>query len=103
MGFYSFSTLRAGDSILNRAQGFEGISEFLEVAPAECAAQRTIISKLRRSPVEFPIQVHGDRDLITQKRSPNVNLPIYRCGTREKSDILSINTPIFLTPPQEQV
>ena len=47
----------------------------LKVAPAFCAAQQTVISKWRRSPVESPIQVAGDRDLITQKLSPNH--PIY--------------------------
>ena len=28
---------------------------------------------------------------------------LHRRGTREKSGILNINTPIFLTPPQEKV
>ena len=39
----------------------------------------------------LPIQVYGDRDLITQKLSPNQP----RRGAREKSGILNINTPIF--------
>ena len=55
--------------------------------------------KMAKVPVESPIQVYGD--LITQKQSPNQ--PLYRRGAREKSGILNINTPIFLTPPQEQV
>ena len=50
--------------------------------------------KWRRSPVESSIQVYGDRDLLSQKLSPNQ--PVYnRHGAREKSGILNINTPIF--------
>ena len=51
------------------------------------------IAKVSRR-VPAPIQVYGDRDLITQKlRSKPASL--FRHGAREKSGILNINTSIF--------
>ena len=48
----------------------------LKVAPAQCAARRTVMQKWRRSP---------DRDLFMQKRSPNQ--PVYIDMAQERSQV----------------
>ena len=64
------------------------------MAPVQCAAQRTVMSKWRRSPVESSIQVYGDsRSYHAETKSKPACL--HRRGAREKSSILNINTPIF--------
>ena len=59
--------------------------ESLKVAPTYCAVQRAVMSKWRRSPVESPIQVYADWDLITQQLSPNQ--PVYIDVAQERSQV----------------
>ena len=58
---------------------------FFKVAPAYCAALQTCMSKWQRSPVESLIPVYGDRDLMTQKLSPNQ--PVYIDVAQERSQV----------------
>ena len=80
-----------------RAYDF-GVQFSFKVAPAQCAAHRTVMQKWRRSP---DTSVRGSRSFHAETKSKPACL--HRHGAREKSCILNINTSIFLTPPQEQV
>ena len=64
------------------------------------SAANSGVKMAKAPPVESPIQAYAVRDLITQKSKPAC---LHRRGAREKSGILNINTPIFLTLPHEQV
>ena len=68
----------------------------LKVAPAQCAAQRTVMQKWRRSP---DTSVRGSRSFHAKSKPAC----LHRHGAREKSGILNINSPTFLTRSQELV
>ena len=70
----------------------------LKVAPAQCAAQRTVVQKWRRSP---GTSVRESRSFHAKTKSKPACL--HKHGAGEKAGILNINSPIFLTPPQELV
>ena len=64
----------------------------------QCAAQRTGMQDWRRSP---GTSVRGSRSFHAETKSKPACL--HRHGAREKSGILNINSPTFLTPSQELV
>ena len=67
------------------------------------SAANSDVKMAKAPPVESPIQAYAVRDLTTQKPKKSKPACLHRRGAREKSGILNINTPIFLTLPQEQV
>ena len=61
----------------------------VKVAPAQYAAQRTGM----QNGEGLPIQVYGDRDLITQKLSPIQ--PVYIDMAQERSQVFEHKQPDF--------
>ena len=58
--------------------------------------------KMAKVSRRFPdTSVRGSKSYHAETKSKPASL--HRCDAREKSGILNINTPIFLTRPQEQV
>ena len=70
----------------------------IRVAPAQCAVQRTVMQKWRWSP---DTSVRGSRSFRAETKSKPACL--HGRGATEKSGTLNIDTPIFVTPPQELV
>ena len=78
--------------------GYFHLLRHLKVVPAQCAAQRTVMQKWRRPP---DTSVWGSRYFHdAETKSKPACLP--RHGTREVR-YFEHKSPIFLTPPQEQV
>ena len=65
------------------------------------SAANNHVKMVKVSPRVPDTSVRGSRSYHAETKSKPVKL--HRRGAREKSGILNINTPIFLTPPQEQV
>ena len=84
--------LSFGSAIISRQQWIlKSRSWQLKGAPAQCAAQWTVRSNWRRSPVESLIQVYEDWELIRQKQSPNQ--PVYIEVVQERSQVFWTWTP----------
>ena len=70
----------------------------IKVAPGAMRSAGTVMQKWRRSP---DTSVWGSRSFHAEPNSKPACL--HRHGAREKSGILNINSPTFLTPSQELV